>query len=448
LFWSLRLTASPLPISAPEPAAAALRGPLVLLGALYAAQGLPYGFFSLALPVLLREAGWSLTSIGFLHLLALPWALKFLWAPWVDHHFSRKAWLLGLQGAALLAALCMSMMKVDAGSTLLLVAVFGFNLIAATQDIVTDGLAVRLLDAQGRGLANGLQVGAYRLGMILGGGLLLWVFARTNWQVMFWCMAALLALSTVPVWFMREPLLSVKAVPASPTSDSSMGSHAHAPASLLAPSRPKARELALGWWHRAVSPAMLTLAGLIVCFRFGDQIVSALITPFLSDQGLGKETIALMKGTVGSATSLGGAALGAVLMVRWGRRQALLWCGLAQSAGFALYIAVALGHGGEPLLWAATVLEGLVGTMATVALFALMMDAASPEHAGTDYSWLASVVVVVAGLGNLVAGVLADAMGYAATFSLGAVLSALGCVFLVRWLDHSPTHERVAQAWR
>jgi MFS family permease len=225
---------------------------------------------------------------------------------------------------------------------------------------------------------------------------------------------------------------------------------------LLLPSRPKARELALGWWHRAVSPAMLTLAGLIVCFRFGDQIVSALITPFLSDQGLGKETIALMKGTVGSVTSLGGAALGAALMVRWGRRQALLWSGLAQSAGFALYIAVALGHGGEPLLWAATVLEGLVGTMATVALFALMMDASSPEHAGTDYSWLASVVVVVAGVGNLVAGVLADALGqalgqaqaYALTFTLGAVLSALGCVFLVRSLDRSPTHERVAHAWR
>jgi hypothetical protein len=28
------------------------------------------------------------------------------------------------------------------------------------------------------------------------------------------------------------------------------------------------------------------------------------------------------------------------------------------------------------------------------------------------------------------------------------VLSALGCVFLVRSLDRSPTHERVAQAWR
>jgi len=420
--------------------------PLLLLGALYAAQGLPYGFFSLALPVLLREAGWSLTAIGFLHLLALPWALKFLWAPWVDHHFSRKGWLLGLQGAALLAALGMSMMKVEAGSTLLLAAVFGFNLIAATQDIVTDGLAVRLLDAQGRGLANGLQVGAYRLGMILGGGLLLWVFARSNWQLMFWCMAGLLALSTVPVWFMREP--RGLATPSGALPQPEAHAQPHPPAALVQPARPKALDLALGWWHRAVSPAMLTLAGLIVCFRLGDQMVSALITPFLSDQGLGKETIALMKGTVGSVTSLGGAALGAALMVRWGRRQALLWSGLAQSAGFALYIAVALGHGGEPLLWAATVLEGLVGTMATVALFALMMDAASPEHAGTDYSWLASVVVVVAGLGNLIAGVLADAMGYAATFSLGAVLSALGCVFLVHSLDRSPTHERVAQAWR
>ena len=53
---------------------------LTLLTALYAAQGLPFGFFSLALPVLLREAGWSLTSIGFLQFLALPWAIKFLWA--------------------------------------------------------------------------------------------------------------------------------------------------------------------------------------------------------------------------------------------------------------------------------------------------------------------------------------------------------------------------------
>ena len=49
-----------------------------LLVALYLAQGLPYGFFTLALPVLLRDAGLSLKAISALSLLSLPWALKFL----------------------------------------------------------------------------------------------------------------------------------------------------------------------------------------------------------------------------------------------------------------------------------------------------------------------------------------------------------------------------------
>ena len=75
---------------------------------------------------------------------------------------------------------------------MLIIGAFVFNVIAATQDIVTDGLAVRMLDAHERGLANGVQVGAYRIGMILGGGVLLFVFARTDWTVMFLCMAALL----------------------------------------------------------------------------------------------------------------------------------------------------------------------------------------------------------------------------------------------------------------
>ena len=57
---------------------------LGLLTSLYFAQGVPYGFFTQALPVLLREQKLSLPLIGLAHLLSLPWALKFLWAPLVD----------------------------------------------------------------------------------------------------------------------------------------------------------------------------------------------------------------------------------------------------------------------------------------------------------------------------------------------------------------------------
>lgn len=406
------------------------RHPLALLSSLYAAQGLPFGFFTLALPVLMREAGWSLTAIGLLQLLALPWLLKFLWAPWVDHHGARRTWLLGLQGCSVAAALTLALLDLGSESRGLLLAVLVFNLLAATQDIVTDGLAVRVLAARERGLANAIQVGAYRLGMILGGGGLLWLWARTNGSTVFAVMAVLLALSTWPVWQMREPTREAG------HDDTAIRPH------------PTPGQLALGWWHRALAPGMLTFAALVFCFRFGDQMVSSLITPFVSDQGASKETIALMKGAVGSGASLAGALLGGALMVRVNRRTAMLCTGLGQALTFALYIAAALGWGGMPLLWWATVAEGVVGTMATVALFALMMDASDPEHAGTDFTLLASVVVGVGSLGGIAGGVVGDALGYVWAFGIGTALSALGCVAMVTWLDRRPTHARVAQAWR
>ena len=60
---------------------------LGLLASLYVCQGLPFGFFTQALPVLLRKQGVSLEAIGLSSLLALPWALKFVWAPLVDRYF-------------------------------------------------------------------------------------------------------------------------------------------------------------------------------------------------------------------------------------------------------------------------------------------------------------------------------------------------------------------------
>ncbi len=411
-----------MPVSASPPAS--LTAKTTLLFALYLAQGLPYGFFTLALPVLLRDAGLSLTAISALGLLALPWAFKFLWAPVLDQRGTRRGWLLALQGTAIAGALLLAQLQLDGNYALLFVAAFAFNVVAASQDVVTDGLAVRMLDATERGVGNALQVGAYRLGMILGGGLLLWVFARTNWTVTFLCMAALLAMTCLPVPGLREPAATRVGRPV------------------------RTSELAVAWAGRAMQPAMLTLGALIFCFRFGDQMVASLLGPFLADTGLDLETIALMKGAVGSATSLVGAALGGAFVVAAGRRLALLASGLGQAACFGLYIAAAHGIGGVNLLWTATVLEGVIGTMATVALFTLMMDAADPEHAGTDYTLLASCVVLVGSLAGVTAGLIADAFGYVTTFVLGTGLAVTGCLFLVWWLDHRPPPGRVAEAWQ
>jgi MFS family permease len=397
---------------------------ILLLASLYMAQGLPYGFFTQALPVLLREAGFSLKAISATSLLFLPWALKFLWAPFVDHRGTRKQWLLPLQVAAVLGALLLSQIDLGRGYLLVLAAAFLFNMIAACQDIATDGLAVRVLDTRERGLANGIQVGAYRVGMILGGGLLLWIFARTGWGTMFACMAGILALTVLPVLSLREP-------PRSASSDAR-----------------SAAALALGWAQRLRVPGLGAFIALICFYKFGDSMVAALVGPFMKDAGLSKETIAIMKGTAGSVASLAGAAAGAWFAFRAGRRTALLACGLLQTTSLLLYLAAALGLGGIAMFWASTLAEHLLGSMATVALFTLMMDASDPEHAGTDYTLLACAIVFAMGLANFTGAAIADAFGYAPTFVVGVLLSAAGCVTLVASLDARRGPERLRPVWQ
>ncbi|WP_068158613.1 MFS transporter [Rhodococcus phenolicus] len=383
----------------------------VLLVALYFAQGLPFGFFTQALPVVLRESGFSLIAISATGVLFAPWALKFLWAPYVDHYGTRRRWLLTLQ--LLSAAVTLGLATLDLGSSLrwLLVGIAVVNAISATQDIATDGLAVQLLGPRQRGVGNGIQAGAYRIGMIVGGGALLWLFSIAGWRALFVAMAALLLVTTIPVWTMRQRSLRSVREPTTPA------------------------RLAAGWWTRLRRPGMVTFILLIGGFKFGDSMGSAMVGPFMSDAGLSVGQIALVKGALSSVGALAGAGLGAWMCSRWGRRRALLIGGVTQTASLALYLFASLGVGGFGLIVSASLAEHVLGGAATVAVFTLMMDAADRDHAGSDYTLMACAIVVVQGLAGFAAGAVGDLLGYPALFGASVVLSGIGCAVLLLALD-------------
>jgi RhtX/FptX family siderophore transporter len=381
---------------------------LGLLATLYLAQGLPFGFFTQALPVLMRKQGLSLPEIGFTHLLALPWALKFLWAPLVDRFGSaavgrRRSWILPLQALSVLLVTGLALIDPRSGLALLMVAALLTNLVAATQDIPTDGLAVDLLDDRERGLGNGVQVAGYRVGMIIGGGLLLIVFDRAGWRPTFGSMAAMLALATLPVALFRERPTEAK-------------TQADRPGGLA-------------WIEVLRRPRMPLWIGLIALYKAGDALASAMVKPLLVDRGMSLEDIGLLVGVGGFCAGLAGALLGGYAASRFGRKQALLGCGVLQMLAIAGYIAPAAGLGGTTALAVACTLEHLTGGMATVALFTLMMDACREHAAATDYTVQACVVVIATGAAAVGSGFVAQNVGYARHFGLGALLSAAGVAF-------------------
>ncbi|MGC4117965.1 MAG: MFS transporter [Myxococcales bacterium] len=404
-------------MNAPGPLAPSARSTaakLGLLGALYFSQGLPFGFFTQALPVLLRKQGYSLEAIGLSSLLALPWALKFLWAPAADRFYwprlgRRKSWLLPLQALTVLSLGALAAYGDSLGSARLLMAMtLWLNLLAATQDISSDGLAVDLLVPAERGVANGLQVAGYRVGMIVGGGVLLVLFDRLGSSGTFASMALLTLLASVPVVLLREPA----ALP-SPASERPSGK------------RPP---------HFLRRPGALRILALVMTFKAGEAFATGMLRPFLADSGFTLEDVGWLLGTVGFVSGLFGALLGGVLVNRVGRRRSLVAFGLLQSAavvGYAWIAAAAPGHGA---FYAACAAEHLASGMATAALFTCMMDWCSKDAGATDYTVQASAVVVSTGLASAVAGFSANYLGYPAHFALAAALSlaslvAVACCF-------------------
>ena len=131
----------------------------------------------------------SLTRLGIFKVLLIPWALKVLWAPLVDRYATKRLWLLASLAALALTCLCSALITPDQLMALCLV-VFCLNLFASTQDIAVDGIAIQILTPQELGAGNTVQVVGYKVGALLGGGLLVWLIEYTGWSGLFTILAA------------------------------------------------------------------------------------------------------------------------------------------------------------------------------------------------------------------------------------------------------------------
>jgi predicted MFS family arabinose efflux permease len=390
-------------------------GRFALLGALYFAQGLPFGFFVQAIPVILRNTGVSLSAIGFTSLLTLPWALKFLWAPYLDRVYlprvgRRRTWILAMQLAGMLVLTVLSIVH-GGDIRVLMGAMFVLNLIAATQDIATDGFAVELLPPAERGFANGLQVAGYRAGMFVGGSLLLGVYADVGGTDVFAMMAGLTALASLPVLASRESPIDA-AEPTSPAIRSDL---------------PLERRANLGP-HFLSLPGVWKVLALVVAYKFGEAAAQGMLRPFLVDHHLGLKDIAFVLGRIGFIAGLIGALVGGVLVGLVGHKRALIAFGVGQVItvlGYA-YLAYGTPSYRDLCVWAG--FEHFASGMATAALFTAMMDWCRPRQSGTDYTVQASAVVIATGISATLGGLSADALGYGGHFLACAVLCMLAIV--------------------
>ena len=409
----------------------------LLLFSLYWAQGLPVGFMTHALPVILRAQGVSLAQIGGFGLLMLPWAIKVLWAPLVDQSgISRighyRSWILPTQLLTVMILIFLSFLPIQVlnqPSYLLafFVALFVMNSTGATQDIATDGLAVSILKGEQQYLGNMFQVIGSRLGFIVGGGAILWALDWLNWQSTFLILAGLVALNTVPILFFSEkPKVSMASL-----------HQKYVPNSKMQGTLGQRLKYYLRYFTH--SRVMLSWLVVLCSIKIADGLSGPIIKPLLVDLGLSLSQIGIYITMLGALAALCGAGLASFVLSKMSRAKALILFSILKVISLIGFVWLAFLHEQGRIIqpeWVYLInaLEDMFAAMLLVVILTLVMQYSRKEYAATDFTFQVSLMATVGGVLYTVSGVVGDYLGYANYLFVISIIAMLALIPLYEWL--------------
>ncbi len=381
---------------------------LILVSLLYFAEGFPFGLVEKTFTAYFAAHDMSLVPLGLLALLGLPYALKFLWAPAVDFLGTRRRWIATAQ---VLMAGCLVWFifldPTDPANVLLWVCLALFSTQSATQDIAIDAYSIEMLRSSEMGIANGFRYAAYRVAMVISGGLFIAMGDWFGWTIVYVAAAGVLVFCAIVS--LRLPPVEVERPKLSPSS-------------LVAPIK-----------HLLQRPGVFQVVLFILLYKLGDMSMAPMVLPFCMASGLSMTEIGLITGTIGVVASIAGSLTGGLFMARFGIFHGLWFLGLWQAGSNLAYAWVAAnpstGHMG---IYLASAAESFCGGLGTSAFLAFLMSVCEKRYSATQYAVLSALFRVTGILAGAPSGWATQYVGFAQYFALTFVLS-LPALALVRY---------------
>ena len=391
------------------------------------ASGLPLALTSGTLQAWMTVENIDLKTIGFFSLVGQAYVFKFLWSPLMDRYTPpflgrRRGWLLATQVLLLISIAAMGFLEPGTQLRWMAALAVVIAFCSASQDIVFDAWKTDVLPTEERGTGAAISVLGYRLGMLVSGGLALWMADRwLGWQGMYWLMAALLIPCIIATLLAPEP---TDTIPVPKTLEQAVA----------APLR--------DFFGR--NNAWLILL-LIVLYKLGDAFAMSLTTTFLI-RGVGFDAgeVGVVNKTLGLLATIVGALYGGILMQRLSLFRALLIFGILQGASNAGYWLLSITDKHMFSMAAAVFFENLCGGMGTAAFVALLMTLCNKSFSATQFALLSALSAVGRVYVGPVAGWFVEAHGWP-TFYLFSVFAAIpGLILLLvcrQTLEHSWKNE-------
>ncbi len=365
---------------------------MAVVALLYVAEGLPFGFVYVTLPVYLRTHGVDLVEIGLLSLAGLSWSLKPLWAPLVDRYGRKFFWMIG--ALALLGISVAALALVPPAGLSYVLFVFLCTFSSATLDIAVDGYTIEYLKEEELGPGNGVRVSAYRVAMIASGGMLVAASHFLGFKPAFLALASSFLILLVLILIIpdvKRPSSSVKTP------------------SIF-------EQYLLPLKDLLKRPFALSLLFFVLFYKVGDATMGSMVYPFWVDRGFSKLEIGLISGTLGTIFTILGSLIGGALVRRMGIYRGLWVLGLGQSLSNLGYAYAAIPGASKYSVYAASVIESFTGGLGTAAFLAFLMKVCRKDLSASQYALLATLFSFSFTVARALGGFGAKYMGYAPFF--------------------------------
>ena len=377
---------------------------------LYIAQFIPSTFITTAMQVTMRQANYGLATIGLLHLVHIPWIVKFLWSPMVDRYCARmsnyKHFILCMEAIYALSILCIGFFDISKDFYFIFVLVFISMFASATQDIATDGLAVRAFGKGDHSAVNSMQSMGRYAGAFLGSGIFIVMLEKYGWNVVFPMLGLLALLMVLPLQVNRHIRIEER-------------SQKH-----------RAKLIDFVWFFSRKE--ILPHVAFLLLYFMGIIGIISNVRPYMVDLGYDMKEIGVWFGMVGTATSFFMAWVGHVMIKRVGMYKARRIVAMMIVTAPLYFLMLTFTQPVLPLLVGGLLLVKTCHAFASIVVYTSAMDCVREGREGTDFTVQVVVVHISSTLISLIAGGVGEWLDYRGLYIIELCIAVVSLVYVMR----------------
>jgi predicted MFS family arabinose efflux permease len=368
-------------------------------------------FFSTVIPVIMRQENFSLTAIGALQLIKLPWILKFLWSPIIDRYNvtvnDYKRWIFSSELVYAVIIFSIAFLDFSANFNFILTLIIISFVASATQDIATDALAALSFSKKDKSVVNSMQSMGSFGGTMIGSGLLLLLFKQIGWNSLLPFLALFVIVALLPLFFNKRLVIH---------REQEKGKRAGM------------RDILHFFTQRGISKQV----GFLLLYYSSMIGTLAMLRPYLVDLGYDIKEIGKMSGFFGTATGLVASFCAGFIIRKIGRfHSRILFAILILFTTFYFYLISTTAHPEIQLLYIGILLLWGSYGMATVVVYTIAMDCVREGREGTDFT-IQTVITHFSGICiAMLSGHVADKTGYSGLFLFEFGLACLSLIYIL-----------------